>query len=204
MVIFEYNKEWPIHFNKIKKELENNLSSFYKIEYVGSTAIKGMCAKPIIDVVIVVKDDNDFIQIKNELKILFGYYHVGDWGIIGREVFKRKNNFRKESIREQELMKNDIYKTKGNKTSEILDTIDHNLYVCKMYAEELERYILFRDYLNKNNDEMLRYYKIKQEIIREYGNEDYEIYNRIKEEKYSQFFIEIIDKAKKDNNILKY
>jgi GrpB-like predicted nucleotidyltransferase (UPF0157 family) len=90
MVIVDYNEEWTMHFNKIKNVLEENLSPIVKIEHIGSTAIKGMCAKPIIDIVIVVKDDDNFIQIKNELELKFGYYHVGNWGIPEREVFKKK------------------------------------------------------------------------------------------------------------------
>jgi GrpB-like predicted nucleotidyltransferase (UPF0157 family) len=200
MVIVEYNKEWPMFFNKIKEELENNLNSFVKIEHVGSTAIKGMCAKPIIDIVIVVKDEDHFNQIKNELEIQFGYYHVGDWNVPGREVFKRKNSLHKMSNLEQSLLDKNIFKNNGNIKSDVLDTIEHNLYVCKIGAEELKRYILFRDYLNKNHEEMLKYYRLKQEIIKNYGNEDYNKYVKTKEENHSQFFEEIIKKTQTENS----
>jgi GrpB-like predicted nucleotidyltransferase (UPF0157 family) len=178
MVVMKYDNIWKIYFDKIKCLLEKHLTSFVKIEHIGSTAIVGMCAKPIIDIVIVVEDDNEFIKTKEDLKISFGYYHVGDWGIPGREVFKRKDGI-----------------TDRKMNTSVLDAIKHNLYVCKIGAEELKRYIVFRDYLNKNENEMLEYYKVKQEIIEEYGNNDHETYCKIKEEKCSGFFKEIISKA---------
>ena len=195
MVIIDYNDEWPVNFRKIKEEFEKHLTSYVTIEHIGSTAIKGMCAKPIIDVMMIARDDINFAQIKGELERKFGYFHVGDWGITGREVFKRKNSFRKESLREQELLKNNFYSHNGEIKSETLDTISHNLYVCKTGAEEIRKYRLFRDYLNKNHEEMLRYHRLKQEIIGTYGNNDYELYCKIKEENYSHFFNDIINKA---------
>jgi GrpB-like predicted nucleotidyltransferase (UPF0157 family) len=56
---------------------------------------------------------------------------------------------------------------------------------------------LFREYLNKNNEAMLEYYRIKQKIISKYGNDDYETYCKIKEDEYSMFFKDIINKAQK-------
>ena len=59
MIIEEYNEEWPEQFTTIKNVLENNLSKIIKIEHFGSTSIIGMCAKPIIDIDIVIEDNND-------------------------------------------------------------------------------------------------------------------------------------------------
>jgi GrpB-like predicted nucleotidyltransferase (UPF0157 family) len=126
MVIEEYNTNWVKQFNQIKNILEENLSKIIKIEHIGSTAIFGMCAKPIIDIDIIIENTSDFEKIKNELEAI-GYSHNGDQGIKGREAFKRNN-----------IIKN-----------EILDKLNHHLYVCAKGNEELRRHILFRDYLNK-------------------------------------------------------
>ena len=88
MVIEQYNEDWIKHFNEIKNILENNLTKIIKIEHVGSTAIIGMYAKPIIDVDIVIKN-NDFEKTKEELELI-GYLYEGNLGIIGREAFSRK------------------------------------------------------------------------------------------------------------------
>jgi len=199
MVIVEYDNEWPLSFLKIKKELSNNLSSFINIEHVGSTSIKGMCGKPIIDVVIVVKDNNSFIKTKNELEEKFGYFHIGDCGLVGREVFKRKNSINEVSSFVQDLMDKNIFTHNGNINSQILDTIKHYLYVCKADAGILQGYILFRDYLNSNLEEMQKYYKIKKEIIEKYGNEDFDKYVKVKNDEYGWFFMEILNKALSKN-----
>jgi GrpB-like predicted nucleotidyltransferase (UPF0157 family) len=91
MIIEEYNENWIKQFNQIKNILEENLSKIIKIEHIGSTAIVGMCAKPIIDIDIIIENTNDFEKIKNELEAV-GYSHNGDQGIKGREAFKRNNH----------------------------------------------------------------------------------------------------------------
>jgi hypothetical protein len=47
------------------------------------------------------------------------------------KFLKRKNDIKNESNREQQLLKETIFKTTGIIKSSILDTIKHNLYVVK-------------------------------------------------------------------------
>ena len=173
MVIVEYNKDWIKDFRQIKEILEIKLTKIVRIEHVGSTAIIGMYSKPIIDIDIVIDNKSNFDVTKSELESL-GYFHNGDQGIIGREVFKKDNVIR----------------------NEILDKIKHHLYVCDKYNEELNLHILFRDYLNKNNELKKEYNRIKLEIIEKYGNEDRKKYVSIKETEYKWFFEKIIEEAK--------
>jgi len=180
MVIEKYTKEWVNQFSQIEEILKQNLSKFIKIEHVGSTAIIGMCAKPIIDIIIVIESMDDFDIIKNELNFI-GYFHNGNQGIEGREVFNR------EKI---------IY----NKT---LDEINHHLYVCTKDNDEYKRHILFRNYLNKNENEKQEYNKIKMEIIEKIGNENRKEYVEIKETEYSWFFEKVIRKAGEFENMEK-
>jgi GrpB-like predicted nucleotidyltransferase (UPF0157 family) len=172
MVVEEYNAHWINQFNSIKNILKNNLSCIISIEHIGSTAIMGMCAKPIIDIDIVIKTDNDFNTIKKELETI-GYYHNGNQGIIGREVFKRT----------------------GSINNETLDSIKHHLYVCKIDGKEYQRQIIFRNYLNGNQSACNEYRKIKMEIIGKYGNEDREKYVNAKQKEYGWFFEKILKEA---------
>ena len=178
MVIEEYNENWIKHFIQIKNVLEKKLSKIIKIEHIGSTAITGMCAKPIIDIDIVIENTDDFEKTKNELELI-GYLHQGDQGIIGREAFKKINT-----------MKN-----------EILGKINHHLYVCTKNSEELKRHILFRDYLNNHHEIRMEYKNIKKEIIEKYGNENREKYVSVKETEYKWFFEKIIKEAELENEI---
>ena len=173
MVIEDYNENWINQFNEIKNVLETNLSRIIKIEHIGSTSITGMLAKPIIDIDVVIKSIDDFEKTKDELEII-GYLYEGDLGIIGREVFKKDN-----------VIKN-----------EILDKINHHLYVCTKDNEELKRHLLFRNYLNEHCGIKMEYNNIKEKIIEKYGNEDRKKYVEIKETEYKWFFEEVIKKAK--------
>ena len=151
MVLSEYNPEWSIHFEKIKSILEEKLSGIvYRIEHVGSTSIKGLSAKPKIDIDIVIPKNVSLEIIKEKLAEL-GYHHSGDLGVEGREVFDRAKDKK-------------IY-------NDTLDSIVHNLYACPEDNAELERQILFRDYLRNNNEALLEYEKLKQGIAERAGQD---------------------------------
>ncbi len=173
MVIINYDKKWPQDFLKIKAELQKVLTIPCKMQHVGSTSIPGMKAKPIIDIDVGLENWSDFEAVKRALAEI-GYEHEGDRGITGREVFGRS----------------------GTVHNEILDTIDHHLYVCSVNNEEYKRHILFRDYLRSNSEARDRYNQIKDEILAKVGSKNRADYVQIKEDDYGDFFEEIIEKAK--------
>ena len=173
MVLVEYNKDWPQHFLKIKAELLKVLIIPCQVQHVGSTSIPGMKAKPIIDIDVGLENWADFEAVKKALAEI-GYEHEGDKGITGREAFCRN----------------------GKVFNEILDTIDHHLYVCSFDNEEYKRHILFRDYLREHTDTRDRYNQIKEEILAKVGSDNRAGYVQMKEEEYKDFFEEIIEKAK--------
>ncbi|WP_294667299.1 GrpB family protein, partial [uncultured Fusobacterium sp.] len=69
----EHNPEWACLYleeaEKIKKILQGEL---IKIYHIGSTSVKGLKAKPIIDIMPVVKDINSIDQYNSEF-IELGY-----------------------------------------------------------------------------------------------------------------------------------
>lgn len=60
------------------------------IEHVGSTSVKGLWAKPIIDIDVVISDNKLLPQVIYKLKHI-GYQYEGNLGIEGREVFRYDN-----------------------------------------------------------------------------------------------------------------
>ena len=87
IIVLPYDENWPAEFEKIKSELEAALmGAAISIEHVGSTAVKGLYAKPIIDIDIVIEGDM-FSVVRDRLKSI-GYEHEGDLGIPTREAFK--------------------------------------------------------------------------------------------------------------------
>jgi len=173
MVVFEYDINWPNCFLKIKNELNKVLTVQSVVEHVGSTSIPGMKAKPIIDIDVGLENWDDFETVKMELAKI-GYKHEGDLGIKGREAFGRT----------------------GEIHNEVLDTIDHHLYVCSINNEEFKRHILFRDYLRSHDEARDRYNQIKEEILAKVGADNRAGYVQMKEDEYKDFFEGIIKKAK--------
>lgn len=144
-----YNPSWVNDFEEIRNVLLSEIADhILDIIHVGSTSVPNLASKPIIDVDIVYREQDDFESIKNGLEKL-GYYYNGNQGIEGREVFKRS----------------------GKNDNAILDKIKHHLYVCRFDADELTRHILFRDYLRKDALTRNFYQQLKLEIAREVKND---------------------------------
>ncbi len=176
MLLQEYNAGWIEDFNEIKKILTKALLHLkVSIEHIGSTSVPSLASKPIIDIDVVFdKPTTVFDEIKMRLEKI-GYYHNGNQGVPGREVFKRN---------------------KAAGEHEVLDFIVHHLYVCPADSEELQKHILFRDYLIANEEASVQYQKLKYEIAKE-ANQDRKKYAQLKEAKARKFVTTIIAKAKK-------
>jgi GrpB-like predicted nucleotidyltransferase (UPF0157 family) len=173
MLIVKYNPEWITHFEKIKEKLSDVLiSTNVEIEHVGSTSVPNLDAKPIIDIDIIYHQNSDFQYIKKCLESL-DYFHNGNQDVEGREVFKRN----------------------GMEKDEVLDKITHHLYVCKHDCWELERHILFRDYLRKHVIARNFYQNLKYEIAEEV-NQDRKLYANLKQLKVNSFIDYVIELSK--------
>ena len=100
-----YDPEWPQQFESIAKDLEHDLKlfnvPFIAIEHVGSTSVPGLAAKPVLDIMIVIKQAVPYEDIENattwpdktHYALIFGerpggYQWIGDGGVRGRWSFK--------------------------------------------------------------------------------------------------------------------
>lgn len=79
----------------------------------------------------------------------------------------------------------------------ISDSISHHLYVCPEDSEEVQRHLLFRNYLRKDKTTRQKHQEIKIQIAKE-ANQDRKIYAQIKEVKAKTFIQSIIEKAQKN------
>lgn len=171
-----YNVHWKTWFEALADVLHQSLGQqIVAIEHIGSTAIEGMCAKPIIDIDLVMESYDSFEAIKLTLESL-GYVHCGDQGIFEREAFKRNSIFKNTMLAPTEL------------NNEILDAIPHHLYVCPKDSLELIRHVRFRDALRANPHLVVAYNDIKATIIDEVGPYDREKYVELKMTSYQDFF----------------
>lgn len=173
MLIEKYTPDWINDFAAIKCEIETSFGKpEWVIEHVGSTSVPNLDAKPIIDIDIVYSNQLDFEKIKVNLEKL-GYYHNGNQGIKNREVFKRN----------------------GKWINEILDTINHHLYVCPVDSKALEQHILSRNFLRKNEWARLKYQQMKYDLAHK-SNQNRKIYAALKELYVNDFIDSITQKEK--------
>jgi len=79
--------DWPARFERVASDLTAALRSVpgAVVEHVGSTAVPGLAAKPVIDVDVIVAEDDLPAAIAALTSV--GYAHRGDLGVEGREAF---------------------------------------------------------------------------------------------------------------------
>ena len=57
VIVLPYDNVWEQNYIKIKDEIQNALGKLsLGIEHVGSTSVRGLSAKPIIDVDVIIRD----------------------------------------------------------------------------------------------------------------------------------------------------
>ncbi|MGG1151470.1 GrpB family protein [Bacillus wiedmannii] len=151
ITIEEYNIKLESEFNKLQSLVNNVIKELaLSIEHVGSTSVKGLASKPILDVGIVIEEYGIFPEVVKILETI-GYYHQADWSFKGREAFGRKDAF---------------VPWDGERTV----WMEHHLYVCDKNSEELRRHKAFRDYLREHEDVAIEYGSLKKVLARESKN----------------------------------
>ncbi|MDQ8024244.1 MAG: GrpB family protein [Moraxellaceae bacterium] len=89
IVVVDYDPQWPLCFAQLRDRIWPVLSDIAStIEHVGSTAVPGLAAKPVIDMDIVLPGPAQIQQAIERLARL-GYEHRGNQGIEGREAFRQ-------------------------------------------------------------------------------------------------------------------
>jgi GrpB-like predicted nucleotidyltransferase (UPF0157 family) len=145
-LVSEYNPAWPSWFVQIRQLVAEKLGSYcLAIEHVGSTAVPGMTAKPIIDLDVVIEPGR-FEKVKRLLGEL-GYFHQGDLGTPEREAFALENAEMAQAL-----------------------PPDH-LYVCPHESAELKRHLAFRDFLRAHPEWVSRLSELKRSLCQRHGND---------------------------------
>ena len=138
--VVDYRPEWETMFKeeskKIKKILGKNCVGVY---HIGSTSVKGLPAKPIIDIMPVVKDISLVDAHNGEFEAL-GYECRGEFGIPGRRFF-----------------------AKGG------DNRTHHIHIFEQSNQtDIQRHIAVRDYLNAHSDTAAKYAALKKKLAAEF------------------------------------
>ena len=88
-LLVDYDPEWPSLFEEERSRLERVLMDIPRgIEHYGSTAVPGLRAKPIIDILVGILPLSDWIHCKQPLESL-GYDYSEHAGVPGHYIFGR-------------------------------------------------------------------------------------------------------------------
>jgi len=144
--LVEYNPEWRALFKNVSIEIESILKeNCLEIHHIGSTAIPYIYSKPIVDVLIIVKNLNEVDSLNQQFNVL-GYVCMGEYGIQGRRFY---------------------YKSKTKRTL--------NIHLFEKESPEILRYISFKEFMLTHNDYAKAYSLIKQSLAKvfPYDRENY-------------------------------
>jgi GrpB-like predicted nucleotidyltransferase (UPF0157 family) len=84
VVILPYDPGWPLRAGEITAQLTGVLKeNLLGVEHIGSTSIPGLAAKPVIDLLPIVKDLSQLDTQRPSIEEL-GYEWRGEFGIAGR------------------------------------------------------------------------------------------------------------------------
>ncbi len=145
--LVEYDPRWPVLFTEEEKRLRSVLdpASIVGFEHFGSTAIPGIAAKPIIDILIAVRSLADARRSYVEPLESLGYAY---WA---------------------ENPKNDrMFFVKGMPPYGVGRT--HHVHVTEREGEMWQR-LAFRDYLRVHPDEARRYESLKKRLVFEHATD---------------------------------
>ena len=136
IVVVDYRPEWAEAFEREAARIANVLGeNMVAIHHIGSTSVPGLCAKPIIDIMPVVRDIGA-VDGCNAGFIALGYTPMSGFGIPGRRYFHKGGDER-----------------------------THHVHVfARENREAIERHLAVPAYLRANADEARAYGKLKKAL----------------------------------------
>ena len=161
--IVPFDSEWKVEFSNVKQEIQSVLEiDDNRIEHIGSTAIEGISAKPIID-------------------ILLG---VDDFHKIDKEMEKKLHKIGFYRLRVERP--NEVVFAKF--TNETFEVKTHFIHAVSFKEELWKNLIFFRDYLNEHEGERMEYANMKEDYLRQNNSPNINEYTNFKDEYVKNIF----------------
>jgi len=133
--LMPHDDKWDEEYLRTKAEIASIMGkNVLRIEHVGSTAIRSICAKPIIDAAVVVKS---FAGMDIEGMKAAGYRYMG-----ARNAEADRHMFAKYAEGSDEI-------------------ITHHIHIYESENENFKDQLRFRDYLNSESEAANEYNEIK-------------------------------------------
>ena len=96
--VVPYRPEWPLLFAQEAEKIGKAFGAeLLAVHHIGSTSVEGLAAKPIIDILAVVRDVNAIDTFAPAMEAL-GYEAMGEFGIPGRRYYRKGGENRTHQI----------------------------------------------------------------------------------------------------------
>ncbi len=143
IVVVPYDPHWPAMYRAEAAQLTTIFGpELISIHHIGSTSIPGLSAKPIIDMMPLVRNIEMVARFDSAM-IQLGYQPMGENGIPGRRYFVKGG---------------DLHRT-------------HHVHIYEAGNPEVARHLDFRDYLIAHPEEAQEYASIKQQLARQFSHD---------------------------------
>ncbi len=138
--VVPHSPGWADEFRAEAERLRATLGDeIVAVHHVGSTAIPGIKAKPIIDILLEVREVEGLDEANSEMAEL-GYEARGEFGIPGRRFF--------------------VKHTEGRRT--------HHIHAFTTGDPELERHLAFRDFMVGHPEHADAYGRLKEDLAKRF------------------------------------
>jgi len=137
--VVPHDRRWAGEYQKEAGQIQQVFGDeLLEIYHIGSTAIPGIYAKPIIDILVGVKDIQRVDSFNPQMEML-GYQAWGEYGIPGRRYFPK---------------------------GLILRT--HQVHIFQSGDAQIARHLNFRDYLRCHPEQAWQYQALKIELAQRF------------------------------------
>jgi len=137
--VLPYNPEWLTLFEQEAAKLDELFGDeLVEIHHIGSTAVPGLSAKPVIDIMPVVRDISRVDDYNDRMRQL-RYEPKGENGLPGRRYFQ----------------KGGFHRT-------------HHVHIYEKGNPEINRHLAFRDFLRSHPAERDMYGELKEQLAKQY------------------------------------
>lgn len=135
--VVDYDSRWPALTRALAEELRQVLPAGVAIEHIGSTAVPGLAAKPVLDLLVGVTDDSQRKEAVAAL-VAVGWTHLGEASVPGRDYLRRR-----------------------------VEPADANVHIVQYESGLWNDNLALREYLRRDAVARERYAEAKRDAVRE-------------------------------------
>lgn len=142
--VVPFDPAWVPAFQAEEARIVESLAHLeLSIHHIGSTAVPGLAAKPVIDLLLEVRDLDALDERRSRMEAL-GYEAMGEFGIPGRRFFRKDDGT-------------------GERT--------HHVHAFVAGTADVARHLAFRDYMRTHADAARAYGELKLRIAHEHPDD---------------------------------